>query len=121
MKGNKVLFWIITVVLVALFVYSLFFSTPTYNVTFDTNGGNTIAAVKVKRNEVVSKPKAPVKEGYTFVAWQLDGEDFDFTTPITSDVTITAKWEEVKKDKKDKKKTAKTTTTTKAAKKAAKK
>jgi uncharacterized repeat protein (TIGR02543 family) len=102
MKGNKVI-WIVTILLIAIFIYSLFFSTPTYKVTFDTNGGNSIESVKVKKNGTVTKPADPTKEGYNFKEWQVNGATFDFSTPITGNITVTAVWE------------AKTTTTTKKA------
>ncbi len=38
-------------------------------------------------------PQDPEIEGYTFVEWQYNGETFDFATPITSDMEITAIWE----------------------------
>ena len=33
-----------------------------------------------------------MKEGFTFQYWALDGEKFDFGTPITSDITLEAVW-----------------------------
>ncbi|MCL2135680.1 MAG: glycosyl hydrolase family 18 protein [Candidatus Bathyarchaeota archaeon] len=44
---------------------------------------------------VVDLPVAPVKDGYTFAGWFLDGADeqFDFDTEITCDVTLMAKWD----------------------------
>ncbi len=117
MKGNKLVLWIVTIVLVCIFVYSLFFATPTYQVTFDTNGGNTISSVEVKRNKLVTKPADPKKDGYTFVEWQVNNTTYDFSTPVTSDLTITAVWKEnttttTKKGKKTTTTTKKTTTTT---------
>ena len=37
----------------------------------------------------------PTKPGFTFVGWYLDETLFDFDTPITAPITLTAKWEEV--------------------------
>ncbi|HHT98746.1 MAG TPA: hypothetical protein GXZ79_01530, partial [Acholeplasma sp.] len=37
----------------------------------------------------------PVKEGFEFVAWQLEGIDFNFDTVIEEDIILVAKWEEV--------------------------
>lgn len=105
MKKENLPLIIVSIVLVALFVYSLFFSTPTYTVTFDTDGGSIVASEKVKRNKTVTKPKDPTKEGYKFVSWQVAGVDYDFDYPITANITITAKWEETNEESK------KTTTT----------
>lgn len=123
MKGNKVI-WIVSVVLVVIFIYSLFFSTPTYKVTFNTNGGNSIESVKIKKNGQVTKPEDPTKEGYTFKEWQVDGSVYDFSKKVTSNITITAVWEEkpttttkktTTKKTTTKKTTTKKTTTTKKA------
>ena len=51
-----------------------------YIVTFDTRGGSAIEEVEVKKGKKVSKPEDPVKEGYDFVEWQLDGDTYDFST-----------------------------------------
>lgn len=113
MKKENLPLIIISIVLVALFIYSLFFSTPTYTVTFDTDGGSIVASEKVKRNKTVTKPKDPTKEGYKFVSWQVAGVDYDFNYPITSNLTITAKWEEEKTEETKKTITTKKATTTK--------
>ncbi|MGI6031630.1 MAG: S-layer homology domain-containing protein [Eubacteriales bacterium] len=63
-----------------------------YSVTF-TNGTES-TSVRVRKGKTVEKPTDPVKEGYTFAGW-FDGETlFDFTTPITGSLTLTAKWVE---------------------------
>ncbi len=66
-----------------------------YIVTFDSNGGSNVESIKVPGfyQQYINKPANPTKEGYTFVEWQLNGETFDFSTPITGDVTLVAKWE----------------------------
>lgn len=111
-KGNIALI-VVSVLLCIAFIYSLFFSTPTYTVTFNTDGGSKVEAVKVKRNKSIEKPADPTKEGYKFVSWQIADVDYDFSYPVTSDLTITAKWE--KEEKKED--TKKTTTTKKVSKK----
>lgn len=32
------------------------------------------------------------RDGYVFGGWQLGGVDYDFTTPVTADITLTANW-----------------------------
>ena len=63
-----------------------------YIVTFDTQGGSEIASVEVKKNKTVAKPENPVKEGYDFVEWQLDGTTYDFSSKVKKDITLVAKW-----------------------------
>lgn len=66
-----------------------------YTVSFDSNGGTNIASQVVEENTPATTPTAsPTREGYTFISWTLNGQDYDFNTPITSDVVLTAKWEQ---------------------------
>lgn len=65
----------------------------TYTVKFDTAGGSTIADKKVDEGKTVIEPADPTKEGYTFVGWYYNGTLYNFSTLITSDVTLTAKWQ----------------------------
>ena len=69
--------------------------TPTekYTVTFNSNGGSSVASQQVAKGSYVSKPTNPSKTGHTFVEWQLNGQKFDFTTPITSNITLMAIWQ----------------------------
>ncbi|WP_307997933.1 InlB B-repeat-containing protein [uncultured Bifidobacterium sp.] len=67
-----------------------------HTVTFDTQGGTPVASQTVTENGTVTRPADPTRDGYTFKGWQLGGADFDFTTPVTGDITLTAVWEENK-------------------------
>lgn len=68
-----------------------------YTVTFDTDGGTVITSVKVYENEKVAKPNNPTRDGYEFVKWQLDGEDYSFNTKVTKNITLVAVWKKVVK------------------------
>ncbi|WP_193556127.1 InlB B-repeat-containing protein [Paenibacillus ginsengarvi] len=66
-----------------------------YTVTFDNNEGS-IAQVQVPYNSLVTPPADPVRPGYAFAGWHMDEELttlFPFTTAITGDKTLYAKWE----------------------------
>ena len=69
--------------------YYSYAATPR-TVTFNTNGGGTINAVTVSGGGVVSKPSNPVKSGYTFVEWQLNNAAYDFNSPVTGNITLSA-------------------------------
>ena len=72
-----------------------------YTVTFETNGGSKISSVKVTRNDAVSAPTSPTKDGYTFDGWYSDKaltEAYDFTAKVTKSFTIYAKWTENEKE-----------------------
>ena len=81
--------------------------TITYTVTFDDCLGDTEnAELEVVKGDTVSKPAVdPVCEGYKFLGWYTGtfdengawsyGEAYDFTTPVTSDLLLVAKWEQI--------------------------
>ena len=71
-------------------------NTNYYTITFDTDGGSSIDSIVVANNDTLEEPTSPTKEGYTFLYWELDGEEYDFTTKVTSDITLTAVWKENK-------------------------
>lgn len=73
-------------------------TTPTgnvYNVTFDSNGGSEVASQKVNENDRAQKPVSPTKDGYLFVKWTLNGEEYDFTQPVMGHMTLVASWIEI--------------------------
>ena len=64
-----------------------------FTVTFMVDGEEYDKA-EVREGGKVDKPDDPLpKAGYTFQGWLLDDEAFDFDTPITADITLTANWE----------------------------
>ena len=47
--------------------------------------------------KTVSKPEAdPVWANHTFIAWQFNGENYDFNTSVMENIKLIAKWEENK-------------------------
>lgn len=67
-------------------------SNKTYKVSFMYGDEEYIAPVLVLKNDKVSKPANPVKEGYTFDGWYYNGTKFDFSVGVTSDIVLEAKW-----------------------------
>ena len=61
-------------------------------VTFDSAGGSAVAPISVLEGETITEPTDPTRSGYTFDKWTLDDEEFNFTTPITDDITLVATW-----------------------------
>ena len=66
--------------------------TANYTVTFDTDGGSKVNSQTVPYGETAKTPAIPAKTGYTFAGWYLDGKAYDFTAPVTANMTLTAKW-----------------------------
>lgn len=65
-----------------------------YVVTFNTDGGTSIESQTVLEGKKAQRPNNPSKSDYNFLGWYLNGILFDFeSTPITSDITLIAKWE----------------------------
>ena len=62
----------------------------TYLVRFDTNGGSAISSKMVIENGQVRKPANPIKLGYIFTEWQLNGVKYDFNSNVTHDITLKA-------------------------------
>ena len=70
-----------------------------YTVTFDSDGGSSVAPQTVTIGGKATKPTDPTKEGYTFDSWQTpQGAAFDFGSPVEADITLKAKWTEKKPD-----------------------
>ena len=46
--------------------------------------------VTVKKGKKVEKPTDPIREGYTFLEWQLDGKSYDFSKKVKSNLTLVA-------------------------------
>ena len=67
-----------------------------YEVSFITEHGKTPTSQNVKYNGTATDPGKLTEEGYTFIGWYADEAHktkFDFSTPITGDTKVYAKWE----------------------------
>lgn len=67
-----------------------------YEVSFITEHGNAPTSQNVPYNGTAKDPGKLTAEGYTFIGWYADEAHktkFDFSTPITGDTKVYAKWE----------------------------
>ena len=67
-----------------------------YEVSFVTEHGDAPDSQNVPYNETADDPGKLTEEGYTFIGWYTDEtytKEFDFSTPITGDTKVYAKWE----------------------------
>lgn len=95
MKKKKSLIIILTIsalIISAVIVFILITANKTLTVSFDTNGGNNIDSITVKKGKTIDEPQKPKKDGYIFLNWSIDGNEFDFSQPIKKDITLTAEW-----------------------------
>ena len=70
-------------------------SAKVFTVSFDTAGGSKVASQKVEDGAKASRPVDPTRSGYSFDGWYKGGSKYDFSTPVTADVTLTARWKAV--------------------------
>jgi uncharacterized repeat protein (TIGR02543 family) len=49
----------------------------------------------VTKGNKASKPADPTRSGYTFKGWYVGNAVYDFNSPVTGNVWLTAKWEQV--------------------------
>lgn len=67
-----------------------------YYVSFVTEHGDPPTSQNVPYNKTATNPGELTAEGYTFIGWYTDHTcttEFDFSTPITGDTKVYAKWE----------------------------
>jgi cell wall/surface repeat protein len=67
-----------------------------YEVSFVTEHGDAPTSQNVKYNGTANDPGKLKAEGYTFIGWYTDHTcttEFKFSTPITGDTKVYAKWE----------------------------
>ena len=90
MKLKRLLFLVLLVALVLSFASCNLGKKHT--VRFDSDGGTDVATQSVKNGKCAVEPAAPIKTGYTFAGWYNGDSQWDFSTPVTEDVTLVAKW-----------------------------
>lgn len=67
----------------------------TFTVSFRTNGGTTVEQQTITEGGTAAKPADPTREGYEFTGWLLDGQPYDFSTPVTGNITLDAAWRQI--------------------------
>ncbi|MFA5692255.1 MAG: InlB B-repeat-containing protein [Acholeplasmataceae bacterium] len=68
-----------------------------FDVKFDYNYKNSPDPVveEVEDGETVLKPTDPIRDGYSFEGWYLGDDEYDFSSPVTNDITLKAKWDKI--------------------------
>jgi|GEM_PF-1918198 len=67
----------------------------TYTITFVTDTEQEIEPITGKAGSPVSAPTAPVREGFSFGGWLLDGAPYSFTVMPTKNIELSAKWNQI--------------------------
>ena len=63
-----------------------------YTVTFQSKGGSKVAS-QIRANTPAAQPDNPTKEGHTFIGWYNGESEWNFETPVTENLPLTAKWQ----------------------------
>ncbi|CCV64138.1 hypothetical protein BN85405610 [Alteracholeplasma palmae J233] len=66
--------------------------TKSYKVVFNYDNNTPNLEVEILENGIITKPANPTKEGYVFSAWYVDNTEYNFNSPVTKDITVTARW-----------------------------
>ena len=64
-----------------------------FKVTFDSDGGSSVANQYVIEGDKVVQPNDPTKEDYTFVKWMNGEEEYDFDEEVKDHLNLKATWE----------------------------
>jgi uncharacterized repeat protein (TIGR02543 family) len=70
-------------------------------VCFDTDGGNLIDNKVVERYSKIDELPVPIKNGYVFKEWQLNGNIFDSESTVLDSVTLKAIYEIIEENQED--------------------
>ena len=66
-------------------------------VTFDSDEGSAVAAIKAVEGNTITEPVAPTKAGSRFLGWYVSTDDqqtiVEWPYTVTANVTLKAKWE----------------------------
>ena len=74
-------------------VWAVFKAEPTVTVQFDTGAGSPVQSQTIPFGAAASPPADPVWAQHEFSYWELGGVRYDFSAPVTEDITLTAVWE----------------------------
>lgn len=67
-----------------------------YTLSFDTGEGTSVSYQVIQEGERATQPDDPTRTGYSFEGWYSDNSYttlFDFSTKITSDMALYARWD----------------------------
>ena len=90
MKNAQKLFLVFVVMFIAIINVSC---GKKYTVKFISDE-KIVKEIEVKKSAVITSEEIS-KDGYEFIGWYLGDNEFDFNTPIDSNLELEAKWKEV--------------------------
>ena len=104
-KKNKIILPIILIIILLLAIGTIIFflinknnkkESPTNSneitISFNTNGGEQIKELTVKKEEEITLP-TPTKKGFTFLGWYQGGKKIEGKVKFSENTVLLAKWE----------------------------
>ena len=79
-------------VIIILFLFLLCGCDGKITVSFNSNGGTKVETIEVGETGRIEKPIDPTNGSKYFAGWYLKDVLFDFSTQVTSSITLVAKW-----------------------------
>lgn len=74
--------------------------TISFSIKCETTGQETLKSSKAYLGETFTKLETdPTCKGYTFRYWEYNGEEYDFATKVTKDITVKAVWDKKGEEK----------------------
>lgn len=64
-----------------------------YTVAFNSHGGSEVESQEIPYGGTVTIPEDPVREGYSFTGWELNGYLYNFDGPVYENMVLVATWE----------------------------
>lgn len=63
-----------------------------FTISFNSNEGSDVASITQDYGTEVSAPEVPIRNGYSFIAWQRGDSNYTINTMPAENITLTAKW-----------------------------
>jgi uncharacterized repeat protein (TIGR02543 family) len=76
--------------------YTALWEQMTYSISFETNGGSSVASIRQAAGTPVTPPTDPVRVGYTFLGWYSDSDlmiPYSFEVMPEENLLLYAMWE----------------------------
>lgn len=91
-KGLIIGIFLVVIIAVA-FCVIIFSNNKFYSVSFDSDGGSFIPLQEIKKGGQAKRPENPIRDGYSFLGWEYENQEYDFTRIVDKDITLKAIWE----------------------------
>ncbi len=72
-----------------------FLTAKRFTVSFDAQGGSSVASIKVQNGQCAVMPTPPTRQGYLFIGWCQDAkgtQPYAFSRAVTEDIKLYALW-----------------------------